>query len=162
MDDLLRKLGLLSRLLRFAAAAVLFAMMLLTTADVAGRYLFNAPIMGTFEITEFMMVCVVFFALAYTQSQKGHVAVDIVVNLFPEKIGRLIDLLNFLVSFLVFSLITWMSVERGFEVLANKDCSGTLSIPVYPFVFIVALGSAAMCIELAIDTFKKVKEFAAS
>jgi hypothetical protein len=52
-------------------------------------------------------------------------------------------------------LITWKSVERGFEVKKAAESSGTLGIPVYPFVFVVALGCGAMClVVLANMTFK--------
>lgn len=50
----------------------------LTTADVFGRYFFNRPITGTYEITEsYLMVSLVFFGLctAYREgwSYKGRV-----------------------------------------------------------------------------------------
>jgi TRAP-type C4-dicarboxylate transport system permease small subunit len=141
----------LSKYLSYVAGFVLIAMMLLTTADVAGRYLFNSPILGVFEVTEFTMVCLVFCSLAYTQSKKAHVAVDILASLMPPKGQRFIDIINYLISFLILALITWKSIERGFEVMANKESSAILQIPVYPFMFLVALGSAALCIEYLKD-----------
>ena len=149
--DIIDKLSRLSKYLSYVAGFVLFAMMLLTTADVAGRYLFNSPIMGVFEVTEFTMVCLVFCSLAYTQSKKAHVAVDILANLMPPKGQRLIDIINYLISFFILVLITWKSIERGFEVMANKESSAILQIPVYPFMFLVALGSAALSIEYLKD-----------
>lgn len=159
INSILDKIGFLTTILKHAAAlALFFGLMLLTTIDVIGRYLFDTPIMGVFEITEFMLVTFVFFSLAYTQSVKGHVAVDIVVNLFPKKLQTIIDVVNYLISFLVLTLIAWMSFIRGFEVLESKDYSGTLSIPVFPFVFLVAIGSTAMSIELLKDFIKRSLE----
>ncbi len=145
-----------------AAALVLFGMMLMTSLDVVGRYLFNAPLTGVFELTEFMMVCVVFLAMAYTQAGKGHVAVDLVVNRFPEKIRESISVINYLISFLVMALIAWKSVERGFEVMRAGECSGTLGIPVHPFVFIVALGAGGMCLELLKNAVTELMEMVTS
>lgn len=149
--DVFEKMSRLSKYLSYIAGAVLVLMMLLTTADVAGRYLFNAPILGVFEVTEFMMVCLVFCSLAYTQSKKAHVAVDFLATLIPRKGQQVIDILNYLISLIILALITWKSVERGFEVMATKECSAILQIPVYPFMFLVALGSAALCIEYLKD-----------
>ena len=98
-----------------------------------------------------MMVCLVFCSLAYAQSQKAHVAVDFLATLMPRKGQQIIDILNYLISLIILALITWKSVERGFEVMATKECSATLQIPVYPFMFLVALGSAALCIEYIRD-----------
>ena len=55
-------------------------MMALTVADVLMRYCFRAPIPGASELTELMLVIIVFFAVADTHSVKGHVAVDLVVS----------------------------------------------------------------------------------
>ena len=117
-NKLSEKIGVFSKLLSYAGALVLFALMLLTTMDVAGRYLFNTPLMGVFEITEFMMVCLVFCSLAYTQSKKAHVAVDILGTILPPKGQRVIEFINYLLSFCVLVLITWKSIERGVEVMA--------------------------------------------
>ncbi len=67
-----------------------------------GRYLFSAPITGVFEVTEFSMACLVFCALAYTQTRKGHVAVDIFVSRFPRKGQRIIDIITHLLSLYCF------------------------------------------------------------
>lgn len=151
LKDIIEKISRFSKFLSYVAGMVLIAMMLLTTADVAGRYLFNMPILGVFELTEYMMVCLVFCSLAYTQSKKAHVAVDILATLIPPQGRRAVDIINYLLSFFVLALITWKSIERGFEVMATKEFSAILQIPVYPFMFLVALGSAALCIEYLKD-----------
>ena len=46
-----------------AAAAILFAMMVLTTVDVVARYVFNRPLRGAFEITELLLVVLIFAGL---------------------------------------------------------------------------------------------------
>jgi TRAP-type C4-dicarboxylate transport system permease small subunit len=104
-----------------------------------------------------MMVGLVFFSLAYAQSQKGHIAVDIFVSRFPESIQNAIKILNYLITLFILALITWMSIERGFELKTVNEVSGTLQIPVYPFVFVVALGSAAMGLETLINLIAKLK-----
>ena len=156
-NKLSEKIGVFSKLLSYAGALVLFALMLLTTMDVAGRYLFNTPLMGVFEITEFMMVCLVFCSLAYTQSKKAHVTVDILIGQMSKKKQRMIDILNYGISVIILALITWKSIERGFEIMASNESSGTLQIPVYPFLFVVGLGSAALCIEFFKDMINRIR-----
>ena len=84
----------LNVLLAYAGSYVLFGMMLLTIFDVIGRYIFNEPITGAYEITEAMMVTLVFFFIGYAQATKSHVAVDLVVNLLPQKLRVLIDIIT--------------------------------------------------------------------
>ena len=45
-----------SKYMAIVAAVVLGVMMLLTTADVTGRYFFNAPINGTWEIVGLLLI----------------------------------------------------------------------------------------------------------
>jgi TRAP-type C4-dicarboxylate transport system permease small subunit len=148
------KLDKPSKYLGYLGAAVLFLMMLLTTIDVASRYLFNSPILGALEITEFMVVTVVFCFLGITQQEKGHVAVDLVIGNLPSRSRRVIGFINRAASLFILSLITWMTSQRGMELLHLKEYSGTLHIPVSPFVLLVALGCGAMCWELVREMFR--------
>lgn len=152
------KLDKPSKYLAYLGAAVLFLMMLLTTVDVASRYLFNSPILGALEITEFMVVSVVFCFLGITQQEKGHVAVDLVIGNLPSRSRRVIGFINRVASLFVLGLITWMTLRRGMELLHLKEYSGTLHIPVAPFVLLVALGCGAMCWELVREMFRRKGE----
>jgi TRAP-type C4-dicarboxylate transport system permease small subunit len=147
----------LNVLLAYAGSCVLFGMMLLTIFDVIGRYIFNSPITGAFEITEAMMVTMVFFFIAYAQAKKSHVAVDLVVNLLPKKLRVLIDIITHLLSLLMMVLIAWMSMLRWLELIKIKEYTAILHIPVSPFLLILALGCFAFCIELGKDTLKLFK-----
>ena len=57
-------------LLGVAASAILFAMMLLTTVDVVARYVFNRPLRGAFEVTELLLVVLIFAGLTAWDTQK--------------------------------------------------------------------------------------------
>ena len=142
-----KKLGRLSALLAYVGAASLFAMTVLTTADVVGRYVFNSPINGTLEVTEFMVLILIFSFLAYTQSQNTHVTVDLLLERFPEKIKRYVKIFNHLVCLGLMGLITWMGYQRAMELLKYGEASPNLGVPHYPFVFFLVLGCLVMCIE---------------
>jgi len=66
------------------ACAAVIAMMLLSTADVVLR-LFGKPIPGTYELVGFLGTVVVSFALAFTSIEKGHIAVEILVEKLPQR-----------------------------------------------------------------------------
>ena len=60
-------------------------MMVLTTADVILRYLFNWPMPGSWELTEYLMAIAVSLTLAYCALERGHIKVDIVLSLLPQR-----------------------------------------------------------------------------
>ena len=143
------KQGGLSGLLSLAGAVVLFCMMLLTSADVAFRYLFNSPILGSLEIIEFMVVLVVFFFVPISEREGAHVKVDLVVSTLPEGMRRGAKVFTLALSLAIMAMITWMTGLQAMETAEIGEYSSILHIPKSPFVWMVGLGCLAMCIELA-------------
>ena len=50
-------------LLGVAASLILLAMMLLTFVDVVARYVLNRPVRGAFEVTELLLLVLIFAGL---------------------------------------------------------------------------------------------------
>jgi TRAP-type C4-dicarboxylate transport system permease small subunit len=144
---LLKRLELFSSALAYLGAFSLFVMMSLTAADVLGRYVFNSPITGTFELTEFMVLILIFSFLAHAQAHKTHVTVDLILSRFPKKIRVYVELFNHTMSLVLMALITWIGMERAFELKEVAEASPNLGIPFYPFAFFLVLGCLVMCIE---------------
>jgi TRAP-type C4-dicarboxylate transport system permease small subunit len=156
IERISRKLGWLSATLAYVGAIALFFMMCLTAIDVIGRYIFNRPITGVFEVTEYLVLILIFSFIGYTQSQKGHVAVDLLIAKFSRRIRTIIDFCNHFICLMLMGLITWMGVEKALELKAVGEASPNLRIPAYPFVFFLVLGCAVMCIELLRDILKLI------
>ena len=74
------------RALRALAAfggVLLFAMMLLTFADVAGRTM-GRPVPGAKEATELMLAAVVFLLLPVIAWERGHIVIDLLDGVVPR------------------------------------------------------------------------------
>ena len=138
-----------SRVMAVAASAILGAMMLLTVADVGLRWLFNYPVIGTTEITESMMACLAFFALAWCAAENSHLKVDLVVDRFPPRIQAGLDSLTTLVGMVLVALIAWRNVVEGLAVQRLHLISSLVKIPAYPFYYIIAAGCAALVLVMA-------------
>lgn len=136
--------------------AILLLMMLLTVGNVVGRRFFKAPISGTFELTEFMLALVVFFAIAYTQVRKGHISIDVVVSRFSPRAQAIIASITYFFSLGLFSLVTWQSAVHANRLFEGHNVSGVLSVPIYPFVIAVAVGSLLFCLVLLADFLKSL------
>src|SRR5207253_3109449 len=65
-------------LLGVAASAILLAMMLLTVVDVVARYIFSRPVGGAFEITELMLVVLIFAGLPLGSFSDEHAVMDFI------------------------------------------------------------------------------------
>lgn len=153
----LKILQSLSTYLAYIGAFFLFAMMCLTIVDVAGRYLFNKPVLGAYELTEYMVLILIFSFLGYAQSKKSHISVDLFMMFFPEKFKVFIEIFNHLACLLIMMLIVWMGFEKAYEMVGTGESSPNLGLPGYPFVFFLVIGCAVMCIEFIKDLVSILK-----
>ena len=66
-------------------AAVMLAILVgLTVVDVVGRYFFNAPIPGGYEITQILMAAIIFGGLPAVSRLESHITVDLLDGLTPH------------------------------------------------------------------------------
>jgi hypothetical protein len=86
----------LDRVLGAAAAILLFCLMALTTADVIGRYIFNWPLRGAFELTELLLLTLIFAGLPLASRADEHVTLDFIDMVLSDEgrllLRRLVDL----------------------------------------------------------------------
>jgi len=148
----------IARIAGLVAAGVLFLMMLLTVADVFLRATLSKPIIGTTEITEQMMVAVVFLGFGWCALQKKHVQVDLFVSHYPPGTQRVIDLIiNFVGLFLV-AVISWRTFVTTFTVQRLGIICSYIGVPKFPFYALTAFGWAVLFIVMASLFVKNIKD----
>lgn len=140
---------------RLSAAAVVF-IMFLTVADVFMR-LFGHPISGTYEIVGFVGALIISFALPYTSIQKGHIAVDFLMMKMPWLVRVIVNAINAFIAMVLFGIISWQSVVYAVGLKSSGEVSATLQMPVYPFIYGVAVGCALLCVVLFIEFLRQFK-----
>ena len=128
--------------LKTIMAIFLFVMMALTTADVVGRYVLNAPISGAFEIVQYLMALVVFAALPVTTASDSHLSVSLLPPTMLGPIGRVHRILIRLVSAIALFVIAWRMARQA-QILANSEqVSGYLQLPLAPIAAAMAVFAA--------------------
>ena len=150
----LKKKRSFSTYLSYIGNVALAAMMLLATVDVIGRYFFNSPVLGAYEMTEYLMLILVFSFLALAQSARVHISVDIVFNRLPARLQSVLERLNHLICLLMMILVTWKSIQRIWDLKRTGEASVLLKIPDYPFAIFLVIGCLAFCIEYFKDVFR--------
>jgi TRAP-type C4-dicarboxylate transport system permease small subunit len=129
----------LDALLGAGASAVLLAMMVLTVVDVVARYVFSRPLRGAFEVTELMLVVLIFAGLPLVSFADEHAVMDFVDRLLGPRgraaLHRAIHLLN--AAFIL--LLTWLMWRKADRIWAYRDATDVLRIVYGPFVYFMAL-----------------------
>jgi len=145
--DLIEKaLHPIIRFINGAGTVFLGMIVLMTVADVLFRLFLNRPIRGTLEITEFLMVIVVFFAMSYTAMLRGHIVIQILASRLPERPRAILDSIADLISIGFCCLIIWQGIAQAEMTRLRNDISGVTSIPIFPFYYILVFGVALMCL----------------
>ncbi len=130
----------------YIASIILMALMLITTADVAGRYFFNQPLTGVFDLTHFAVLIMVFFGLAYCGFRGGHVAIELLYDRLNRRVAKILDRVINLVGATFFLVIAWRTVVQSIDIKEFKESSQLLLIPFYPFYWLVAFGCVVFAI----------------
>jgi TRAP-type C4-dicarboxylate transport system permease small subunit len=148
MRPLIQRLGWLTRSLNTLAAAAVMGMMLLTCADILMR-LMRRPITGTYETVGFMGALCVSLALAQTSVDKGHIAVDFLVQRLSQGTQRIVEIVNSLICAGFFALVARQCARYAAELKASGEVSMTLQTPIYPVVYGLSAGCAVLSLVLA-------------
>ncbi|NLN40099.1 MAG: TRAP transporter small permease [Smithella sp.] len=156
MLSLTKHLARAGKAFNVLACAAVVAMMLLSTADVILR-LFGRPIPGTYELVGFLGALVVSFALAFTSMEKGHIAVEILVEKLPLRTRLAIDAFCNLASAVLFCVIGYQAFLYALDIKNSGEVSPTLQMPSYPFIFGIALGCTLLCLLLIADFIKSLR-----
>ncbi len=139
MQNIFKILDKTSNALKVLSAIGLTSMMFLTFFDVVGRK-FGHPIFGSIEIVSFLAIITIAAALPYTHKIDGHIGVEIIVRLLPEKIQTVINILTQSLCLFFFSLATWQMLLYANDTHASGELSMNLGFPVYLLMYVVSFG----------------------
>ncbi len=119
------------------SAIVLFAMMLVTAADVAGRYLLNLPLPGGFEMTEMMLAALIYCGLPIVSLRRGHIVIDTLDPFFPRPFKRFLDIVADIACFVTLAGIGWLIFRRALRVAEYGDTTNVLKLPLAPVAWLM-------------------------
>jgi TRAP-type C4-dicarboxylate transport system permease small subunit len=136
-----------NRLTARVGACFLIPLMLLTSADVFSRDLFNTPIPGTIELSQYLLAVFILLGIAYTQQVKGYVEVTLLTSRLPPRARSILSIIATLLSLFIILVLVWQGWVVGIE---EQTVSDMLRIPQYPFRILVAVAAFLTCLELLI------------
>ncbi len=76
-----------------AIAMLLGIMTLITFANVVARYVFNSNILWSLELTVFLFAWLVLLGASYGVKHSVHIGVDVLLQIFPDKVKKALSLL---------------------------------------------------------------------
>lgn len=135
-----------------SASVCIFLMVCTIVPDCIGRFFFDKPIYGTLELNILFMSAVVFLSLAWTQSQRGHVRVEVLISKLGPNMRSVFDIICWVIGFALFFAITIGGTKEAIHsITIGENLWGVKKFPVWPGKIAAAFGSALLCIQFLID-----------
>lgn len=129
---------LLDRSLGVAACLVLGMLIAITCVDVVGRYFFDRPLTGAFELTELLLAALVFLALPLTTERREHIEVDILNLLLPPRATQWLAAFAGLFSAALLATLAWRLASHAIGAGHDGTVTNALAIPYAPFGFLAS------------------------
>lgn len=130
--------GSADAMLGIASAALLATLMMVTVADVVLRYLFAAPLRGAFELTELMLLVLIFAGLPLVSRSDEHVTMDFIDRILPTGGRRAVIRAVHAFTGGAMALLAWAVWLKAGKIGAYGDATETLKIAIAPFVYFMA------------------------
>jgi TRAP-type transport system small permease protein len=130
---------LLEALLGWGVALALFAMMTLTFCDVIGRKFLGSSIPGVVEVTELLMLAVIFIGLPLCSLKSEHVIFDLLDKFLPDFLSVYQHVVAQAISATLLGSAAWLVWNRAARTLEQGDITAQLLIPMGPFYFAAAV-----------------------
>lgn len=119
------------------SATVLFLMMMITAVDVVGRYVFNKPLNGGFEITEMLLAALIYCGLPLVSQRREHIVIDTFDPLMSPSVKRALDVLAEIVCSLTLGGIGYLIFRRAVRVAEYGDTTNVLKLPLAPVAYLM-------------------------
>jgi TRAP-type C4-dicarboxylate transport system permease small subunit len=143
-----------SRVSFYVGSGLLFVIMFLVTIDVVGRFFFSSPLLGSLEITQFLLAGAVLLGLAYTQDLRGNVDLELFYNCFSKRVQRFSDILAYVIGIGLFTIVTWEGWNNALDGWEKNLASDVLRIPAWPFLLFVPVGAGLLVLVLFCQLFE--------
>jgi TRAP-type C4-dicarboxylate transport system permease small subunit len=144
-----------NRFIAGVGAWFLIPLMIITAVDVLGRDIFNHPIPGSVELSQYMLSVFILLGFAYTQQVKAHVTVSLFTSRLPYHAQMILRIITTLLILLISCVIAWQGWVVGIE---EKTVSDMLRVPQYPFRLLVSFAAFMLCLQLLIDLGDSLKK----
>lgn len=133
-----------------AIGSIMLAMLVVVTVlGVIFRRCFNSPFTWLEEVQLACMVWITFSASGAAFRYGNHVAIEMVVDLFPKKVQKIVEVIISVIVVVVLSYLFWQSI--GYIKMFIRSGRAT---PMFRIPYAVIYGIApVMCIDMIISYF---------
>ncbi len=143
-------------LLTVVAGIAALSCMFFISASVGSRYILDYSIPGSLDITQIILVLIIFFPLAYVEEKGGHINITVLYSRFPPKMIEVLKIVSKILALILFGLMAFMSLIGAINSFLQKEASwGDFAIPLWIPKFFIFIGVASIFGYVVINSFRR-------
>jgi len=143
------------RVANVVATLWILGLMVLIVSDILGRELFGTPIAGVPEMVKYSIVGIVFLQIAHTHHAGEMIRSDGILGAVRRRSPRAGAAMDIVAQACgagfaaLLAYTVWPKMIRAFERGEMEGVSGHFTMPVWPFLGLIVLGSALLAVSFA-------------
>lgn len=139
-----------------AACVALVLLISVTFFGVIMRYCFGDPFVWQEEVQLALSVWVVFLGGRYAFVCGNHAAIDVIVEMFPEKVQKVVSVLIAVAAVVVLSYVGYQGIRYIMQMVRYHRVTNILKIP-YSLIYIpLPVGCVTMAVQVCINTWREL------
>ncbi|WP_083411123.1 TRAP transporter small permease [Arthrobacter sp. UCD-GKA] len=154
-----RQIEVISTWMARASGFFTLVLMAIMLVDVATRLSTGSSLAGAFELSETLVVLIVFFGIAFVERSGNNVRVTVVTERLPARVANLLRAVGTLVTMLV---IVWFAYATFTEAISSYQIRefhvGLVNFPLWPARVVVVLGFIALFFEFLATLVRQIRE----
>lgn len=143
-----------------AGEVMVCLLMLLVTSEIVARHVFGCPIPGQVETAILSLTIIVYLGLAHTQSERGHIRVEIFISRLKGRKREALEALSLIICLVPTVLMLWSTaVQACISVRGREFVTGIINFPVWPSRCIVSIGFVLLSFMLLVQICNRLITF---
>lgn len=145
---------LLARLAIISGFATL-VIMVIVMIDVIGRAAFNEPLHSGVELSELLLVSLVFLGLSAAQQQRQNFAIEIFTRHLPIRVQNGFEIAGYAACLAIVILLAWPSTIQAISSFNRNEMGfGIVAFPIWPARIVLAIGLWLLAIQFLCDIYR--------
>ena len=133
------------------AALFIFALMFLGIAQVLGRKLFNAPMVGYIDFVELSMATFAFLGVAYCQRLGDHVRMELFLTFLKGRALWMFEAFATLAGLFIIAVLIYYGFEHFLRAYQLGDSTIDAEYPVWPSKLLVPVAFSLLWLRLLVQ-----------
>ncbi|WMC92125.1 TRAP transporter small permease [Kineothrix sp. MB12-C1] len=135
----------------------LILLVCVTFFGVIWRYFLNSPFIWQEEVQLGLITWVIYFGASAAFRNGSHIAIDMIVDMFPEKMQKVMDVIIYIVSMGVLGFIFINGISLVQQFIRTSRVTNILRIPTQYIYMAIPIGCVLMAVSYTIYLIRDFK-----